>query len=510
MVKSDGGHTAVAIVTSAAWAHRTAMGQLCHFAARAAGAGDRRTRKDRRKAHDCAPSAAFATGVTGPRHAAALLDERSTGAGIIPLVLTGIAGGALTWAVACAPHAPYGLAALLAVVFVLDVLASDVLSSGRRVVGPGLVIVVAAFVLYGTPAAVLLGLVRGIVRACVPRPRTLTDGSTTAAISVVGPLLAGLSASAVGLLWPHPAIVAAVYVACAYVVEVAAATILRARLSQPSLLDGWKHNAAWTMLHFAGLGALGAWLGNDLAGGRWIGILYFAVPLIIVRHGFGIFLTRSERFVAALENQNSALFDKLGQLDRQNGDLIEALAMAIDSRDGGDLGKSRRVAQISASAGAELGLSGTRLEILRRGALLHDVGELAMAMPATSGTLDVVESRQMRLQCDLGARFVAKWRDCRPMVQIIEQHHEHVDGSGYPHGLKGDEIALEARIVAAADAYVSMTSHSPHCPTLSHYEAIAQLQEHAGTRFDESVIAAIAQTAGARIADVLPLAPRLR
>jgi putative nucleotidyltransferase with HDIG domain len=273
------------------------------------------------------------------------------------------------------------------------------------------------------------------------------------------------------------------------------------------LSKAWAHEAGWTATYFAGLGALGAWLGHDLLGGHWMNLLYFAVPLVLLRHGSGVFLTRSEHYMASVENENSALFDKIGQLDRFNGDLVEALSMAIDSHSGCDAGKSRRIAQIAVSIGSALGISGTQLEVLRRGALLHDVGYLAIPTQILDkpGALSTREHNQMRLHCEFGARLVAKWRDCRAMAQIIEQHHEHYDGNGYPRGLKGDGIILEARIVAVADAYTSMVSDRPHRRALSHGEALAELAACAGTQFDPVVVEAMTHSVQYRTADVLPL-----
>ncbi|MDQ2818728.1 MAG: HD domain-containing protein, partial [Candidatus Eremiobacteraeota bacterium] len=365
----------------------------------------------------------------------------------------------LGWALSNAPQAAYGLAALVGAAFVLDVLASDVLVCGRRVVGPGLVIAVAAFVLYGIPGAVLVGCARGIVRAFLPRSRTIGDAAATAAISAVGPLLAACAAAALGSIGAQPALVAAAYIAGGFVMDVPAASMLRAALCRPATLERPNEGAGWIAAHFAVLGSLGAWLGSDLAAGRWMDLVYFAIPLIVIRHGFGIFLKRSMTYVTGVEDQNSVLFDKVGQLDRQNGDLIEALGAAIDARDGSNGETSRWVADTSAALGSVLGLRGARLEVLRRGALLHDIGLLAMpgALLADAGPLAAAQERQLRMHCELGARFASKWTDCRMLARIIEQHHECIDGSGYPHGLKGDEIALEARIVAVADAYIALT-----------------------------------------------------
>jgi len=91
------------------------------------------------------------------------------------------------------------------------------------------------------------------------------------------------------------------------------------------------------------------------------------------------------------------------------------------------------------------------------------------------------------------------------MAQIIEQHHERLDGSGYPRGLSGSEIVLEARIVGVAETYVALTSNRPHREALTHADAFDELVAGSGTLFDQQVIEALAQVAESRTADVLPV-----
>ena len=425
----------------------------------------------------------------------------------VPIVLFALAGGASLWAMTAAPHAPSGLAILLGATVLLDVLAGDVLRAGRRIVAPGLALAVAAFVLFGTPGAVIVGLARGIVRVLAPRPLPLADASCILATAVLGPLLGGFSASAVHSLLPEAWIAPAVYIAAAYTIEAGAAMLLLSRLSRPSLRLSFEQTVGWTMLNFAALGALGAWLGNDLAAGHWLSLAYFAIPIAVIRHGFDVFHARSEQYVAALELENTQLFDKIGQLDRVTGDLAEAVGMAIDCREGVDQNHSHRVARLATAIGAQLGMSGADIEVLRRGALLHDVGTLAIPAEifAKPGPLTPNERRRMQLHTEFGARLVSKWRDCRTLAEIIEQHHERLDGSGYPRGLKGDQIILEARIVGAAEAYVALTSDRPQRPAYPHDEALRIINESTPQEYDPLVVEALTIAAALRAGSVVPL-----
>ena len=427
---------------------------------------------------------------------------------IIPALLLACAAGGLVWALPLAPHNAIGFAALIATTIALDVLAADAVRAGRRVIGPALIITVAAFVLYGAPAAILVGAVRGITRALVPASLTRVEGACVASMGVIGPMLASASAAALPLMVAHPSpwLSIAVYVCCAFIIEVGAESLVLGRLSRPSILRALERNIGWSAVNYALYGALGAWLGTALAAGRWADLLFVGIPLAIVRQTTNM-SGGEERYVGTIEHENSVLFDRIGQLDRMNGDLIEALAMAIDARDPHQTGHSGRVAQISTAIGVALGLAGERLENLRRAALLHDVGTLALSGHVTDkpGPLSPQERRYVQMHSDLGARFVAKWRDCREMAQIIEQHHKRLDGSGYPRGLSGDAIVLEARIVAVAESYVALTSPRQHRAALSHAEALDEIRGGAETLYDQNVIEALAQVAETRTADVLPI-----
>ena len=425
---------------------------------------------------------------------------------VVPAMLVAGAAGAFAWSVTQLGHSPFGLAALVAAALFLDLLAADVVRAGRRVVGPALVISVAAFVLYGAPAAVMIGAVRGLYRAFAPGALTRTEASCVGAMAVIGPTLAGATAVALSLVVPWHWIGAVVFVLCAFVIEVCAESFVLGRISRPSIMRALERNLGWSLVHYMVLGVLGAWLGTDLAAGHWIVLFYFAVPLAVVRHGFDVF-GGEEQYVGTIEHENSVLFDRIGQLDRMNGDLIEALAMAIDARDPLQAGHSNRVAQIATAIGAALGIGGIRLENLRRASLLHDVGTLAISNHLTdkAGPLTAHERRHVQMHTELGARFVSKWRDCKSMAQIIERHHERLDGSGYPRGLSGDDIGLEARIVAVAETYVALTSNRPHREALTHSDAIEEINAGAGVLFDAQVTEALINVAKARTADVLPI-----
>jgi diguanylate cyclase (GGDEF)-like protein/putative nucleotidyltransferase with HDIG domain len=139
-----------------------------------------------------------------------------------------------------------------------------------------------------------------------------------------------------------------------------------------------------------------------------------------------------------------------------------------------------------------LALDEDRLEDLRIAARLHDIGKIAVpdTILAKPGPLDADEFRLVKTHATVGAELLSSWGLPGPAA-IIRQHHERVDGAGYPMGLHGDQISLEARIIHVADAFTAMTRDRPYRTALSEEDALAELARRAGSQFDPDVVAAL-------------------
>ncbi len=414
-----------------------------------------------------------------------------------PQFLTGLAAVALLWAALSAVHLPSLLAVLVVCAVVLEVFAGDVLRPGRRVIGPSLAVLTMAFSIFGAPAAVLVGFTRGATRLLVNRVASPNDVALTLGSSALGPLAGGLAAVGVMSLGASQLLAFALYAAVAYLVEVSAPQALLRRTGAPSLALSIDSTSPFTALQYFAVCALGFAIAPELTAGNYLILLALGAPLVIVRWALATPRATADRYMSALEIENKEFFDRIGQLDRVNGDLIDALAIALDYRDGNDSGRSRRVAGLSLSIGSTLGMDAPELETLRRGAILHDIGMLA-----ESGERTPHHVAQ-------GARLVARWRDYRAVADIIEQHRERLDGSGYPRGLRGDEIGLPARIVAVAEEYVSLTSPLPYGASLSSEAAFARIAMATPTKFDARVVEALHAAVTSRPADVVPLRQRM-
>jgi HD-GYP domain-containing protein (c-di-GMP phosphodiesterase class II) len=170
--------------------------------------------------------------------------------------------------------------------------------------------------------------------------------------------------------------------------------------------------------------------------------------------------------------------------------LAEGFARLVDSRFSFKEGVSARVARYAEPLGKAAGLSDLDLKKLRIAALLHDVGELSMSERVLSkpGILSVEEMGALHLHPIYSSDVVRGIPGLEEVAEWVTCHHERMDGRGYPEGREGNDIPLQSRILAIADAYVAITSDRPHRPRVSGKEAQARLQSAAGTQLDSDLV----------------------
>jgi putative nucleotidyltransferase with HDIG domain len=169
-----------------------------------------------------------------------------------------------------------------------------------------------------------------------------------------------------------------------------------------------------------------------------------------------------------------------------------ALGDAIEAKDAYTAGHTRRVLSYSLAMGRELQLPAAELDNLKLAALLHDIGKIGIedTILRKPGKLDDAERRRMEEHTVIGPKIVDHVKQLRKIVPGIMHHHEEYDGTGYPKGLKGDQIPLIARVIAAADCFDAMTTDRPYRKGLSVQTALDELQKMIGTQFDGNVVAA--------------------
>ncbi|MDD5036337.1 MAG: GAF domain-containing protein [Methylococcaceae bacterium] len=180
----------------------------------------------------------------------------------------------------------------------------------------------------------------------------------------------------------------------------------------------------------------------------------------------------------------------LQKLHKTLRNTIQLAATTLERRDPYTAGHQQRVAKLATAIAAEMGLSELQIEGIGFGGLIHDIGKISIPTEILVCTrrLSPLEMEFVQTHSQIGYEIVKDLEFPWPVAAMIRQHHEWLDGSGYPQGLKGVEIILEARILTVADVVESMSSHRPYRPALGIEAALAEITHYRGIRFDPAVV----------------------
>jgi len=244
--------------------------------------------------------------------------------------------------------------------------------------------------------------------------------------------------------------------------------------------------------------AAGAALFNHYALRIGSAVYLLAVP-------FGLFVLTTYKIYSVNLGQSSRRLSELSQLQMS---IIETLALAIDAKDHSTHGHARRVQVYSVAIAKSMGIDNREdLEALSTAALLHDIGKLAIPEYILSkpGKLSDSEFAKMKSHVEIGANILEPIRFPYPVVPIIRYHHERVNGSGYPFGLKGHETPLGSKILAVADTFDALTAQRTYRTPLSITDAIELIQNETGSCFDPEVVAAFLRVAQVTAQEVAAL-----
>lgn len=171
-------------------------------------------------------------------------------------------------------------------------------------------------------------------------------------------------------------------------------------------------------------------------------------------------------------------------------ETVHAISLTIEKRDPYTSGHQRRVAELCAAIGVELGLDRARVQGLCFGAMIHDLGKVWIPAEILNrpGKLMPAEFEIIKTHPKVGHDIIKGVEFPWPIAEMVLQHHERLDGTGYPHGLKDGEICLEAKILAVADVVEAMAAHRPYRPALGPDSGLAEILDGKGTRYDAEVV----------------------
>jgi len=169
---------------------------------------------------------------------------------------------------------------------------------------------------------------------------------------------------------------------------------------------------------------------------------------------------------------------------------LAAFSKSVEARDPYTAGHQLRVAELAAAIAGEMGFDSDRVQGIRMGASIHDIGKIHLPadLLAKPSKLSDIEFQFIQTHAQVGYDILKDIESPWPIAEIALQHHERIDGSGYPHGLKEGQICLEARIVAVADVVEAMASHRPFRPALGIEAALDEIRQKRGTAYDADVV----------------------
>ncbi|HJT87064.1 MAG TPA: HD domain-containing phosphohydrolase, partial [Bryobacteraceae bacterium] len=241
----------------------------------------------------------------------------------------------------------------------------------------------------------------------------------------------------------------------------------------------WRKSYLWSSPFYL-LGASLAWIFHVLANrGSWLSSLLLLPVIYLIYRSYRLYLGH-------LEDEKKHV-EQMASLHLRT---IEALALAIDAKDHTTHEHLNRVRTYAVELGRQMGLSGPELDALRAAALLHDIGKLAVPEHIISkpGKLTPEEFEKVKIHPLVGAEILERVEFPYPVVPIVRSHHERWDGTGYPDGLKGDQIPVGARILAIVDCFDALASDRQYRRALPLNEAMREVEKLGGSSFDSAIV----------------------
>jgi diguanylate cyclase (GGDEF)-like protein len=394
------------------------------------------------------------------------------------------------------PHAvqshPTAFAAFAALTVGLQLLATSV--HGRGTDAASTVGIVAAGLVLGPAAAVACALVAAATQYVRRRGKTyravfdLADFALSAAASAyVFQALHGDASVVAGFA-------AALAAGIAFkAINVGLLCLAMAIEEGQPLRSVWAERFRWAVPHYLTFGPLAyaVALAYDRMG--LLGLATFAVPPILLGLTMRLYLEHTRESVEEVRTINDELVASTERVHRTYLSTIAALSRAIEAKDDYSGGHVERVRALAVELARVAGYTGAELEAIEIGALLHDIGKIGVPERILSkpGPLSDEEWGEMK-QHPLTSDYILAGIELHPFVRhIVRSSHERLDGRGYPDGLSGDDIPLPARIVLVADAFDALVTDRPYRAARSIPEALDELNAHAGTQFDATVVAAL-------------------
>lgn len=296
------------------------------------------------------------------------------------------------------------------------------------------------------------------------------------------------------LWWIAPVVVATAFY---YLIETGLIATAIALSEGTSIRAGWREQFRWLAPHYLVMGVVGFFLAIAYLNMGILGLVVFALPVIVMHLSQKEYIERTENSVRELRRMNEELSvanreitEAKQSIEQLNEDLLLTLAKIIDARDPYVSEHALQVGKYARAIGQEMGLGSQRVEDIYRAGLLHDIGKIGISerILHKPSRLTEAEYEEIKRHAALGANFLETCRNLRHLAPFVHHHHEWWDGRGYPDRLQGEQIPLEARILAVCDAVEAMASDRPYHAGQSLENILHEIKRCAGTQFDPAVV----------------------
>jgi len=259
-----------------------------------------------------------------------------------------------------------------------------------------------------------------------------------------------------------------------------------------SSLEIWKEQYQWMALYYIGIGFVSYSLIFGYKHADLLGIVFLAIPLLLLRFSQAQYVEHTRDIVKTLRKKNLELEKNSNEIQELSEGLLMTISEIIDLCDPYVHGHSKQVSVYATEIAKQLSINLKQVELIRKAGLLHDIGKLGIPteLLIKPSSLTIEEYEVIKKHTMIGGDLVKNTPSLRSLAQIIRHHHEKYDGSGYPDKISGNQIGIEARIVAVADAIEAMTSDRPYRRKLKLEKVEQELVKNSGTQFDPLVVEA--------------------
>ena len=363
--------------------------------------------------------------------------------------------------------------------------------------------VIAAYVLYGTGAAVWVSLAQALVNSITPRRKPLRKAAFNFGSFALSAFAAGELYRLIGGMTPPsaigPTLLAVAVSAGAYFLVNTSLTAVAIAMSEgQNVVSVWRTNYSWMPVNFGATAVQGAALALAYQALGLFGVFVFTVPLCVAWFSFRLYMAKSTEVRQRneeLSTVNELLRQTNDRLEQSHVSVIGALIGALEAKESHLSGHAATTMHYSVEVGRKLGLGADEIAAIKLGALFHDVGKIGVPESLLSKPAELTDEEwiEMRAHPTIGASLLGNVPMLDRIRPIVLAHHENFDGTGYPAGLKGSEIPLAAQIISVADSYDAMTSERPYRIALRPKQALRELRANAGTQFNPVVVEAFIQ-----------------